>query len=256
MIDSGLPAQTALRVQGALRRGWSWVLDYAYVGFWQVHGILVHYDADEYLRNVRPDAQPVLLIPGVYERWPFMRPVAERAHRLGHPVHVVEALGYNRGSVVRMAELVTDYLDEQDLRDVVIIAHSKGGLIGKYLLANDAGGAAVSAPGTDDGGAGKGAGTRVSAMLAINTPFSGSVYANFFLLPSIRAFSPRNKVLRGLTESRGVNSKITSVYSSWDPHIPGGSELAGARNVQLAGSGHFRIMADEELLDLVESLLL
>lgn len=237
----------ALLMTGAVRRTWSWLLDYAYVGFWQVHGILVRSDASAYLRGVRPDARPVLLIPGVYERWPFMRPVAERAHQLGHPVHVVEALGYNRGSVIRMASLVSDYLTEQDLTDVLIVAHSKGGLIGKYLLANSGGAAPVSEA--------RESAPRVSAMLAINTPFSGSIYANFFLLPSIRAFSPRNKMLRALTENNAVNSKITSVYSSWDPHIPGGSELPGAHNVQLCGLGHFRVVADAELLDLVESVL-
>lgn len=224
-------------LSGLTRRGWSWLLDYAYVGFWQVHGFLFRTDAVDYLHDVDPQARPVLLLPGVYERWQFMQPIAERLHALGHPVHVVESLGYNRGSIAQMAALVNDYLRGRDLRDVFIVAHSKGGLIGKYVMSDD--------DGDRDS-------RRVAGMVTINTPFSGSVYARFFLLPSIRAFAPANKVLRGLAENQAVNSRIVSIYSAWDPHIPGGSSLPGARNIVLASSGHFRVIADPELLAAVE----
>ncbi len=40
--------------------------------------------------------------------------------------------------------------------------------------------------------------------------------------------------------------------STWfDPHIPDGSDLPGARNVRLATPGHFRALRDPELLPLV-----
>ncbi len=225
-------------VSGLIRRGWSWFLDYAYVGFWQVHGFLFRTDAGGYLKDVDPGARPVLLLPGVYERWQFMRPIAERLHHRGHPIHVVATLGYNRGSVAKMASLVNDYLRGHDLRDVFIVAHSKGGLIGKYVMSDDEGH-------NDDGG-------RVAGMATINTPFAGSVYARFFLLPSIRAFAPANKVLRGLAENQAVNRRIVSIYSAWDPHIPGGSYLPGADNIVLEFFGHFRVIADPELLAAVE----
>ncbi|WP_155852646.1 hypothetical protein [Arthrobacter sp. H14] len=130
----------------------------------------------------------------------------------GHPVHVVAALGYNRQSVDKMAVLVQNYLRRHDLRDVFIVAHSKGGLIGKFVMIDDFN------EGGDDGGG------RIAGMAAINTPFSGSVYAQLFLIPSLRAFSPTNKILRMLAENRAVNSRITSIYSAWDPHIPGGRD--------------------------------
>jgi triacylglycerol lipase len=220
-----------------LRRGWAWLRDYAYVAYWQVHGFLFRDDPAPYLQPTGREDQPVLLIPGIYERWQFLKPIAEDLSQAGHPVHVVEPLGYNRGTVARMAELVSDYLAAADLQNVTIVAHSKGGLIGKYAM-------------TMPGAAG-----RITRMVAINTPFSGSVYARFFLVPSIRAFSPGNVALRSLAAELSVNHKITSVYSAFDPHIPGGSELPGAENIELDLMGHFRIIGDSKVLDVIRSVL-
>ncbi|WP_104180784.1 triacylglycerol lipase [Arthrobacter sp. B0490] len=220
-----------------IERGRAWVLDYAYVGFWQVHGFLFRVDPAQYLTPAAgaPEGKaPVLLIPGIYETWQFMRPIADHLHRAGHPVHVVQKLGYNRGTVEAMAQLAAGYLEEHDLTDVVIVAHSKGGLIGKFLMTMSS-----VAP-------------RISRLVAVNTPFSGSIYAEFFLLPSIRAFSPHNTTLRRLRADIESNRRITSIYGRFDPHIPGGSFVEGARNVQLGTMGHFRPIADTRVLEEID----
>ncbi|OUM40158.1 esterase/lipase family protein [Arthrobacter sedimenti] len=220
-----------------LERGRAWLLDYAYVGFWQVHGFLLREDPARYLTPApgAPEGKvPVLLIPGIYETWQFMRPIADHLHRAGHPVHVVQKLGYNRGTVEAMALLAADYLEEHDLTDVVVVAHSKGGLIGKFLMTMSS-----VAP-------------RITRLVAINTPFSGSIYANFFLLPSIRAFSPQDRTLRALLANLEINAHITSIYGRFDPHIPGGSFVEGARNIQLDTMGHFRPIADARVMQEVD----
>lgn len=223
-----------------LKRGWAWALDYAYVGYWQAHGFLFRVDPAQYLTpppDAPPGKVPVLLIPGIYETWQFMRPVARHLHLAGHPVHVVQKLGYNRGTVEQMARMAAAYLEEFDLTDVVVVAHSKGGLIGKFLMTMPD------------------AGARITRLVAVNTPFSGSIYAEFFLLPSIRAFSPRNRTLRTLRAKLDLNSRITSIYGRFDPHIPGGSHVEGARNVQLDTMGHFRPIADERVLREIDRAL-
>ena len=65
-----------------------------------------------------------------------MQPVADHLYRAGHPVYVLDKLGYNTGAVEAMAQIVSEYLESLKLRDVVVIAHSKGGLIAKHALAN------------------------------------------------------------------------------------------------------------------------
>ena len=239
-------------VRAAVGRGRAWVLDYAYALSHQASGLLRPVDPAGYrdpagrrgpgddqtqgddrgpARSLRP---PVVLLPGVYERWQFMRPVADLLRDLGHPVHVVDRLRWNTAPVRTSAEHVAAYLQEHDLRDVLVVAHSKGGLIGKYAMVH-----------LDPE-------QRIDRMVAVATPFGGSVYARFFLVPSVRAFSPGDRTLRLLAEELRVNGRITSIWAEFDPHIPGGSRLEGATNVELPVQGHFRILGSPELLEAVE----
>jgi triacylglycerol lipase len=207
-----------------------WGLDYFYIGFWQFFGLLRHGDARVFLSPIHsaPKA-PVIVIPGVYERWEFMKPVAQAIFKAGYTVHVVEGLGYNRGSVEDMARLVRHYVEGQHLSGCVIIGHSKGGLIGKYLL--------LQAEDT----------SLFKGMIAINAPFQGSKYA--YILPGrfLRVFIPSSPLLALLAQNERVNEKIISIYSIFDPHIPGGSFLKGAKNLQLNIRGHFRIIKSKPL---------
>jgi triacylglycerol lipase len=212
-----------------LRRAVWWVQDYAYVAWWQLVGAVHRGGAERYTQPEDPRSPAVVLIPGVYESWQFMRPLAALLHRHGHPVHVVAKLGYNRGTIAAMAELVAAHLVEQGLTDVVVVGHSKGGLIGKYVMLHH----------DPDG--------RIRAMVAIGTPFAGSPYARWIPLAAVRAFVPTDVTLAALTAELVVNSRITSVSGPFDPHIPGGSDLEGATNVHVATPGHFRILADPDL---------
>lgn len=203
----------------------SWILDYAYAGFRQVGAFRDPTQSASLLTGERP---PVLILPGIFETWQFMGPLIRHLHDRGHPVHVVSTLGRNRGTVGDAVRIVADYLDLQNLRGVTIVAHSKGGLIGKLLMMSDR--------------------RRVSRMVAINCPFSGSSLARFTVIPSLRAFSPRDVTIRLLVEEDSVNERITSIFASFDPHIPSGSYLAGATNIRLPLEGHFRPLGDPRLL--------
>jgi len=213
-----------------LRNAWWWIQDLAYAGYWQVRGVLPGRQAEDYVSGSK---RPVLVLPGIYENWQFMRPLIERLHDEGHPVHVVTALRRNNLSIFDGTEAVAQYMTELDLRNVVIVAHSKGGLIGKLLMSE------------------RDPEKRVDHMVAISTPFSGSRYADFMLLPALRSFSPRNATTIKLGLDLMVNASITSVYPEFDPHIPEGSELAGARNILIHTGGHFRILECPEVVDLV-----
>ncbi|MGM0929138.1 MAG: esterase/lipase family protein [Actinomycetota bacterium] len=220
-----------------LRLAGGWLLDYAYIARQQVRGALAQADPAHYLEDAAPGASPVVVIPGIYESWKFMRPLVEHVHARGHPVHVVEPLGYNAGSIARMAGIVGDYLRRHELENVTIIAHSKGGLIGKFVMTT-----AESAG-------------RVQQMVAIATPFSGSRYATFAVTPMVRAFSPKNRVLRQLLANLDVNHRIVSVYSAFDPHIPGGCRLEGGVNIRLESTGHFKIIAEDRVRDIIDQVL-
>jgi pimeloyl-ACP methyl ester carboxylesterase len=200
-----------------------WARDYAYAVVWQVRAFFNRTDPAMFLSG---DRTPIVVLPGVYETWKFMQPLIEELQGRGHPVHVVDLLRRNERPVVEMAERVTEYLEQHDLSDVVLMAHSKGGLVGKQAMAFGA------------------AAGRVRGMLAVATPFGGSSYARLMVLaPTLRIFSPRDATIRALARETAVNAKIVSVYGRFDPHIPEGSELVGAKNVRLETGGHFRILA-------------
>jgi len=213
-----------------LRRGWYWCLDYAWVVRRQV---LAAFDRGVPERFARGDRAPVLLLPGVYEPWNLLRPIAQRLNGLGHPVHVLAGLGYNRIPIPDAAGLAHAYLEHHDLRAVLLIAHSKGGLIGKHLMAVD-----------DVSG-------RVDRLIAVSTPFGGSRYADFVLSPTLREFRPRGATISALAALGGVNSRITSVFGEFDPHIPAGSALEGAVNIELPVMGHFRVLGDPRVIEAV-----
>lgn len=218
-------------VVGRLRRSarrTRWRLaDYVYVIGRQVAGLVA---------PGRPDpgdgaGADVVLVPGVYEPWHFLRPLAQVLRDAGHRVHAVPTLGYNRRPVVASAALLDDVVRRLG-PDVVVIAHSKGGLIGKLAMLEP--------------------GSPIRHMVAVATPFAGSPLARFVPLRAVRAFVPTDATLVRLAAERRVDARITSVYPCWDPHIPEGCVLPGAAaNVELPTPGHFRVLGDPALPDVV-----
>jgi pimeloyl-ACP methyl ester carboxylesterase len=168
--------------------------------------------------------RPVVILPGVFETWHFLRPIADELNRRGHPVHVMHVMGVNRHPIPATAALVARELAALDLHGVALVAHSKGGLIGKHLLAYD-----------DPEG-------RIDRLVAVATPFGGSRLARYAVGSTLRAFLPADPVIRSLADQRAVNARITSIYSRFDPNIPEGSRLEGATNVEIPMWGHFRIL--------------
>ncbi|AZH78557.1 alpha/beta hydrolase [Microbacterium sp. Y-01] len=209
-----------------LRRLAWWAADYAYAGYWQVRAVFDRTDPGTFSTGTAAD---IVVLPGVYETWKFLQPLVTAMHARGHAVHVVDALRRNQRPVVDMAQSVTEFLEEHDLTDVILVAHSKGGLAGKLVMTGPAG-------------------ARVRAMLAVATPFGGSRYARLMLSRTLRAFSPDDPSIVGLARQRTVNERIVSIYAEFDPHIPEGSELPGAKNVRLETGGHFRILANPRVL--------
>lgn len=179
-------------------------------------------------------ARPVLLIPGVYEPWRYLLTIGRRLHAAGHPVHALPELGYNVLPIAETAALAQRYLDDNDLRGVAIVGHSKGGIVGKHMMAFDD------------------VEHRIDRMVAIASPFSGSTRAKYVPVRPLRPFLTTDALLGNLAANLELNSRITSIYTEADHVIPNGSELAGATNVVIPLVGHFRLLSDPRVLDMVE----
>ncbi|MGP9733977.1 esterase/lipase family protein [Brachybacterium sp. AOP42-C2-15] len=210
----------------------AWARDYAYALRWQITALVRRPDPHTY-RQPGPDKLVVVLLPGVYETWSFMRPVADVLREHSYDVRAVVDMGYNGGSIEDMANLVDGFIRREGIGHCVLVAHSKGGLIGKLLLAryNETG--------------------VIQGLVALNTPFEGSPLARLLPLPAIRVFLPHSPELAELAASRHVDQDIISIYGRFDPHIPGGSHLEGAHNVQLETRGHFLPLGDARVHEAV-----
>jgi len=184
--------------------------------------------------------RPVVILPGIYESWHYLRPIADRLNADGHPVHVIPTLGLNRAPIPATAAQVQAELVARELRGVAIVAHSKGGIVGKHVMAVDDRGGTLEQQ-------------RVDRLVAIASPFNGSAMARLAPNPALRAFLPDDPVIAALAANRSVNARITSVYPRFDPHIPDGCALEGARNVELPVVGHFRILLEPSVIDAVRS---
>lgn len=217
------------RLEAALRRGWYWGADYRYIARAQGRGLISREVPDGYSIGERP---PIALIAGVLEPWTLLRPIADRLNAAGHPVHVIPELAYNVITVPEASELASGVLLERRLQDVILVAHSKGGLVGKHMLATD----------TE---------RRIRRLIAIATPFAGSTLARLIPSPTIRALRPEDATILELASRAELNARITSIYPSFDPHIPGGSRLEGAMNIEVPAMGHFRILRDPDVIDAV-----
>ncbi|MGJ9406417.1 MULTISPECIES: alpha/beta fold hydrolase [Nesterenkonia] len=215
----------------------AWARDYAYALRWQASGLLRGPDPQVY-RRPGSEKPSVLLLPGIYETWSFMLPVADVLREAGYDVHAVVDLGYNGGTIEDMADLVDGHIRREGIGRCVLVAHSKGGLIGKLLLTRH----------IDT--------ELILGLVTLNTPFEGSPLARLLPLPALRLFLPRSPELAALGASLEVNRRIVSIYGRFDPHIPGGSHLEAAHNVQLGSRGHFlplgKAQVQEAILEGVE----
>lgn len=218
-----------------LRRPGVLLLDYEYVLRHQLTAVFDR-GRPEALVDGSGGGSPVVLLPGIYETWRFLRPLARRLHAAGHPVHVIAALGDNRMSLAQAAAHVRAHLERFDLQDVTIVAHSKGGLVARLLLAT---------PGVEH---------RIRRAVTVAAPFSGSTLARYVPISAVRALRPGTSELRSLAATDAGVDRIVSVWGWWDPHIPGGSRLDGARNIPVQVGGHFRILGSPAVLRLIEDL--
>jgi pimeloyl-ACP methyl ester carboxylesterase len=234
---------------------------------WSVRGERVTPHAWSTGSTVLPE---IVLLPGVYEHWTFLRPLGNALNAAGYRVRVVHGLGANRRGIAETAERLARALERTPPPGAgrVLVAHSKGGLIGKQLLVSSGAAAAAAVAAAREASAGEstaGESTADPAMAAaaasgpsdaaplgvlglvtVCTPFSGSRYAALLVDPSIRAFLPSDETIVMLGRDTSVNGRIVSIFGRYDLHIPDGSMLEGATNVRVPVVGHFRILGAPE----------
>ncbi len=212
-----------------------WLIDYISFTRGTMQGYLHNTVPRHYTRSQATKKTPIILLPGLSLRWGFLKSLGDFLAIHGYPIYLVPALKSNFKSVAQSAEIVKAIIQENDLHNVIIIGHSKGGIIGKYLLLHH---------NQDD---------RITGIIALATPFNGTSLGKLIPHHSYAEFLPHGELMQLLQKNQKHNHKIISIAPSWDNHIwpQNGSFLEGAENIKLKGYGHHRILFSKELHETV-----
>ncbi|OGI63440.1 hypothetical protein A2818_00750 [Candidatus Nomurabacteria bacterium RIFCSPHIGHO2_01_FULL_40_12] len=208
----------------------TWIKDFTHLLSAGTIMYLKHTPPKHYLGHIVDGKVPVIILPGLFARWGFLKPIGDHISLLGHPVYIVPGLGNNITDIPASAKKVRHIIEENNLKNVIILAHSKGGLIGKYLLLHED------------------SKHKVKGMIAIATPWHGSSMGKFIPFSSVQEVTNESKIIKYLREHSEVNGKIISIIPSYDNIIwhPKGSYLKGAlENIKVEIAGHARITNDK-----------
>lgn len=223
-----------------MKKTFQWLADYFHM-FKRGLSMFVYIKPHKhYLGHIVHGKCPIIIIPGILGKWAFMRPIANKLSFDGHPVFVVTKLKNNLFDIPSSARIVREVIEENDIKDAVIVAHSKGGLIGKYLLAHH----------NEDG--------RVKGMVSLATPYSGSAMARLVPHDAFLELLPDSLIIKKLKTKRRVNKRIISIIPEYDNHVwsENGSFLEGAlENVVVEVSGHHRIISSRKTWEKVQAAI-
>ena len=213
-----------------------WIKDYIHAAHAHVHAIIIKEPPKHYLGHIVPGKKPIILIPGYLEKWNFLRKIANPLSLAGHPVYVIKNLGYNARDIQFSAELVRELIDQNSLKNIILISHSKGGLIGKYLLSFK----------NEDG--------TIEKLITVATPWAGSNIIKLIPLKTSKELHPRSEMIEKLKQQNQINHKIISIYGVYDNHVwPTKScHLNGAKNIKVNTHGHHTILFDNNVIKIVE----
>jgi len=189
----------------------------------------------EPITNKKSSKVAVFLI-GFNENKKFLEKLEELFRKNNYIVHYPK---YNTHSKVAICfESVRNLINEMDSKDVIILGHSKGGLIARYCLLDDH---------TKD---------RVMKVITISTPHKGTIFGKIRLF-SLFEVEPDSKLLKYLENDSKLRKKIFNFHPRIDNHvIPNRNlKLNGATNKEINITGHTRILESENLLKEISKLI-
>lgn len=216
-----------------------WIIDYYYLLLGRILMFVHTNPPKHYLGYIVEKKVPIILIPGISSKWGFIKRLGDSISRLGHPVFIVNKLGFNFLDIPASAKLVREIVDRNHLENVVIIGHSKGGLVGKYFLIHE----------NKD--------NRTKGLIAIGAPFSGSRIVHHLRGKAFKELAPESKIVKDIDSNIKVNSKIISIMPSFDNHIwsERKSYLDRATNITFPVKGHHKIVFDKKSIQKIIELI-
>lgn len=178
----------------------------------------------------------VVIIPGFNGHWSAYKRLGDYLNRNGYKIHIDPK--YNSyQNIEKIATHTYEYILKEDLKDIVVIGHSKGGIVARYLKLIDER-------------------NLISQVFTIASPHYGSVWAHISIL-SLFQIRPGSEFLSELNDEPEAK-KVVNIFAKYDQLvIPNKSlYLAGAiENTQLDLVGHTSLVESDVLASEITSYL-
>ncbi len=178
----------------------------------------------------------VILIPGANARWISLKKIALAIHKQGYKIHFIKKLKDNSKPVADAVKDVTDYINNNNLKNVVLIGHSKGAIIAISMFKDSA------------------IDKKIKKVIDIAGPLKGTLLSRFY--PSVKELYPSSDLIKHFSEGIDMK-KVISIYPKVDNMIIPNESLAGENyeNRQINVFGHVRIVETEQAINEIKSIL-
>lgn len=186
------------------------------------------------------DNLPVLLVHGFFSNsgfwWDIKRWLGQRGVSNLFTVDLEPMFGDLDKMARQLDRRIRDVLVRSDAEQLVLVAHSMGGLVCRAYLAQHGG-------------------SRVRRLITLGSPHNGTILA--WLLPgaNLAQMRPGNRWLTRLNDSQrgGVPASAVSIFSYHDNIVvpQDSSQLISATNIPVAGVGHLEMAFSPRIKELV-----
>jgi predicted alpha/beta hydrolase family esterase len=179
----------------------------------------------------------VILIQGLNGRWVSLETIGREIHKWGYKVHIIKKLGNNLKPVAKGAADIAEYIKANDLKNVVLIGHSKGALNAIYVLKN------------------LDIAKNIKIVITIASPFKGIKLCKFH--PIARELEPESIFMKHYI--KGIDpKKIINLYPSVDSLVIPNKSLEWNKviNKQIDVFGHIRVVESDQTISEIRAILL
>ena len=179
-----------------------------------------------------------ILIPGFLGSWYYLRKTGNFLNNLGYKIHIVTSIERNIYPISYGVNEIKKYILKHNLSKLIIVAHSKGGIISRLLLQDTE------------------MEKRVKEVINLSVPNIGTLWGVLRIF-NVHELTPWSKQIKEVNKNQNGIKKIINIYPEADPYvIPNKSlYLEGARNIQVNIVGHVNILNSPITLEKISKLL-
>ncbi len=180
----------------------------------------------------------VILLPGYAESFLFLWTIGNLLNNLGYRIWVLEDFK-STGRIDDETKKFVPFIKNNNLTNIILVGHSRGGLIAKLLVDKYP----------------KIAGL-VKKIITIATPWQGTAYG-YIRFWNLVELKPDSNLIKKLSTNSANTAKIVNLYPRIDNHVLPNRNLVltGADNRQIHIMGHTRILECKDTLECISLVM-